>query len=106
VSILYELKMSIILIFRSVVTNFLFAHEVDVLSDEKKAATVRHNTHELLLGVHVNKHFKWIPDFLESLPKSLSKNIMPPGLIDMIALLGVGTFLPLKIDYANLSPHM
>ncbi|KFY65781.1 hypothetical protein V497_01285 [Pseudogymnoascus sp. VKM F-4516 (FW-969)] len=71
-----------------VVTNFLFAHQVDVLSDEKKAATVRHNTHELLLGVHVNKHFKWIPDFLESLPKSISKNIMPPGLIDMMALLG------------------
>jgi hypothetical protein len=99
VSILYELKTNIILIFCSVVTNFLFAHQVDVLSDEKKAAAVRHNTHELLLGVHVNKHFKWIPDFLESLPKSISKNIMPPGLIDLMALLGVSTFLTLTKIY-------
>lgn len=52
----------------------------------KKAATLRQNSNELLMGVHVNKHFPWIPDFLESLPMSISKPMMPPGLIDMLDL--------------------
>ncbi|QSZ35699.1 hypothetical protein DSL72_006821 [Monilinia vaccinii-corymbosi] len=69
-----------------VVSNFLFAHQVDVLSDEAQAATLRHNSSELLMGININKHFPWIPDFLESLPLSISKPIMPPGLVDMHAL--------------------
>jgi hypothetical protein len=70
----------------SVTTNFLFAHQVDLLADERKCAEARHNTYELLKGVHANKHFPWIPDFLESLPMSISRPIMPPGLIDMLDL--------------------
>ena len=73
----------------SVVTNFLFAHQTDALTDEAKAATLRHNSNELLVGIHINKHFPWLPDFLESLPLSLSKPLMPPGLIDMLALFDV-----------------
>lgn len=73
----------------SVVTNFLFAHQSDLLSDETKAAAMRHNSNELLRGLNINKHFPWIPDFLESLPLSISKPIMPPGLIDMLALFDV-----------------
>jgi hypothetical protein len=71
------------------VNNFLFAHQTDILADEEKAATLRHNTYELLTGINVNKHFPWIPDLLESLPMSISKPLMPPGLIDMIALFNV-----------------
>ncbi|PQE09679.1 Cytochrome P450 protein [Rutstroemia sp. NJR-2017a BBW] len=74
------------LILGSVVINFLFAHQVDLLSDEKTAAISRQNSKELLMGVNMNKHFPWIPDFLESLPESISRPIMPPGLIDMLAL--------------------
>ncbi|KKA21399.1 Cytochrome P450 [Rasamsonia emersonii CBS 393.64] len=70
----------------SVVTNFLFAHQTDILADETKAATLRHNSYELLMGININKHFPWLPDFLESLPLSISKPMMPPGLIDMLAL--------------------
>jgi len=80
----------------SVVNNFLFAQETDVLADETKAATLRHNTYELLLGINVNKHFPWIPDFLESLPVSISRPIMPPGLIDMLELFDVTLHLPHK----------
>ncbi|KAJ8067282.1 hypothetical protein OCU04_004641 [Sclerotinia nivalis] len=69
-----------------VVTNFLFAHQVDVLSDETQAATLRHNSYQLLMGININKHLPWIPDFLESLPLAISKPIMPPGLVDMHAL--------------------
>ncbi|CZR60166.1 related to trichodiene oxygenase [cytochrome P450] [Phialocephala subalpina] len=70
----------------SVTTNFLFAHQTDILSDETKAAALRQNSYELLKGININKHFPWLPDFLESLPLSISKSIMPPGLIDMLAL--------------------
>jgi hypothetical protein len=73
----------------SVVNNFLFAHQTDVLGDETKAATLRNNSRELLLGININKHFPWFPDFLESLPLSISKPMMPPGLIDMLELFDV-----------------
>ncbi|KAL3463238.1 cytochrome P450 [Aspergillus heterothallicus] len=69
-----------------VVTNFLFAHQTDILSDEAKAASLRHNSKELMMGINLNKHFPFVPDFLESLPMSMSRPIMPPGLIDMLAL--------------------
>ncbi len=74
--------------------NFLFAHQTDILADEEKAATLRQNTYELLMGINVNKHFPWIPDFLESLPMSLSRPLMPSGLIDMLALFDVSHLLP------------
>ncbi|CEL07565.1 Putative Cytochrome P450 [Aspergillus calidoustus] len=69
-----------------VVTNFLFAHQTDILLDEQKAATLRHNSKELMMGINLNKHFPQVPDFLESLPMSISRPIMPPGLIDMLSL--------------------
>lgn len=50
---------------------------------------LRNNSYQLLQGIHINKHFPWIPDFLESLPMSISKPAMPPGLLDMLALFDV-----------------
>jgi hypothetical protein len=41
----------------SIVTNFLFAHQADILADETKAATLHHNIYELLMGINVNKYF-------------------------------------------------
>ncbi|RAH72013.1 cytochrome P450 [Aspergillus aculeatinus CBS 121060] len=72
--------------FNDVVTNFLFAHQTDILSNEPKAAILRQNSKELLMGINLNKHFPWIPDILESLPLSISRPMMPPGLVDMLAL--------------------
>ncbi|TGO21288.1 hypothetical protein BPAE_0228g00020 [Botrytis paeoniae] len=72
---------------RGIAENFLFAHEINNLADEKKAASLRRNTYQLLRGVHRNKHMSWIPDLLEKLPKSMTKPIMPPGLADIFALL-------------------
>lgn len=82
-------QFSTMLIVNSVVTNFLFARQTDILADETKAAVLRHNSNELLMGININKHFPWLPDFLESLPLSISKPMMPPGLIDMLALFDV-----------------
>lgn len=73
----------------SVVNNFLFAHRTNVLASEPKAATLRQNSKELLMGININKHFPQIPDFLESLPMSISRPVMPPGLIDLLALFDV-----------------
>ncbi|KAF5012879.1 hypothetical protein F66182_15230, partial [Fusarium sp. NRRL 66182] len=47
---------------------------------------MRQNSNQLLQGIHINKHFPWLPDFLESLPLAISKPLMPPGLIDMLDL--------------------
>ncbi|KAJ5713432.1 cytochrome P450 [Penicillium malachiteum] len=72
-----------------VMTNFLFSHQVDVLGDEKDAATLRHNSHNLLQGVHLNRHFPLIPDLMESLPEFISKPMMPSSLLDMHELFGL-----------------
>lgn len=77
------------LIKTSVVTNFLFAHRTNNLADEKQAGISRNNSRQLLLGIHVNKHLPWIPDFLELLPTSISRPLMPAGLIDMFNLFDV-----------------
>jgi hypothetical protein len=79
------------------VNNFLFAQQTDILADEEKAARLRQNTYELLQGIHINKHFPLIPDFLESLPMLISKPMMPPGLIDMLALFDVS----LNVEFHN-----
>jgi hypothetical protein len=73
----------------SIVNNFLFAHQTNILADEKKAAKLRHNSYSLIMGINLNKHFPFFPDFLESLPLFISKPIMPPGLIDMLDLFDV-----------------
>jgi len=80
------------LIKSSVVTNFLFAHKTNLLADEKLAGVSRNNSRELLLGIHINKHLPWIPDILESIPKSISRPLMLPGLVDMFALFDVSAF--------------
>ena len=78
----------------SVVNNFLFAHQTDILEDETKAAELRRNSKSLLQGIHLNKHLPWIPDFLESLPHSISRPMMPPGLIDLLHLFDVSRSVP------------
>ncbi|KAL4792785.1 cytochrome P450 [Aspergillus venezuelensis] len=69
-----------------VVTNFCFAHKVNVIGDEKKAATLRQNSKELMLGMHLNKHFPQVTDILEWLPTSVRRPMMPAGVIDLLGL--------------------
>lgn len=91
------------LIETSVVTNFLFAHKMNSLADEEQAGISRNNSRQLLLGVHINKHFPWIPDFLEALPTSISRPLMPPGLIDMFNLFDVSvhTSFPIRLLFSD-----
>ncbi|KAF7928184.1 hypothetical protein EAE99_004942 [Botrytis elliptica] len=64
--------------FNGLAENFLFAHEVNNLVDEKEAASLRRirNTYQLLRGVDRNKHMSWIPDLLLKLPKSMTEPII------------------------------
>jgi len=45
------------LIDESVVTDFFFAHESNILADGAKAAIFSQNNNELLMGININKHF-------------------------------------------------
>ncbi|KAJ5740178.1 cytochrome P450 [Penicillium malachiteum] len=67
-----------------VTTNFLFSHQVNVLGDEKSAATLRHNSHNLLQGAHMNRHFPWIPDLMESLPQFITEKRVNKELVTII----------------------
>ena len=73
--------------------DLLFARQANNLADEAKAATLRHNSNGFLMGININKHFPWLPDVLESLPLFISKPMIPPGLIDMLALFDVSPSL-------------
>lgn len=68
------------------VSHFCFGEDDNLLGDEEKVAVQRKNMVELLLGIKINLHFPWIFDFLDLIPFYLAKNIMPPGVLDMIAL--------------------
>lgn len=74
----------------SVVSNYCFGEDDNLLGDEKRAAVQRKNMVELLLGIKINLHFPWIFDLLDLIPFYLAKNIMPPGVHDMVALSQVG----------------
>lgn len=73
----------------SVVTNFLFAHQANNLADVAQAATLRQDSKELLMGIHFNKHFPQISNFLESIPVCISRFVMPAGVMQIHALFGV-----------------
>ncbi|KAK3174712.1 hypothetical protein OEA41_001958 [Lepraria neglecta] len=68
-----------------VVSQYSFGHDNDLLRDPIRAASLRANLSELLLGVKINQHFPWIVETLELLPMALAKHIMPPGVLDMKA---------------------
>lgn len=67
----------------SVVSQYSFGHDDDLLGDPDRASSLRAHLSELLLGVKFNQHFPWIVDMLETLPMALAKHIMPPGVLDM-----------------------
>lgn len=98
----YVRSTRMMLIETSIANNFLFAHQTNILADEEKAATLRHNSYSLIMGIYLNKHFPFIPDFLESLPLSISKPTMPPGLIDLLDLFEVSVLPRQLIDTSNI----
>lgn len=68
----------------SVVSQYSFGHDDNLLEDIERASTLRDHLSRLLLGVKFNQHFPWIVDGLDMLPIALGKFIMPPGVLDMI----------------------
>lgn len=82
----------------SVVLQYSFGHDDDLLGDPVKASTLRAHLSELLLGVKFNQHFPWIVDMLEMLPMALAKHIMPPGVLDMKEFSSVSSHLSSSIN--------
>ena len=76
----------------SIVMQYSFGQDDNLLGDESKAATLRKNITDLLLGVKVSQHFPWIFAFLNQLPFFIAKHIMPPGALDMLAFSKVSIF--------------
>ncbi|KAL9620731.1 MAG: hypothetical protein Q9160_004744 [Pyrenula sp. 1 TL-2023] len=68
-----------------IVVRYSFSRDDDLLDNESKAATLRKNISDLLLGVKISQHFPWIFSMLNALPLFIAKNIMPPGALDMLA---------------------
>jgi hypothetical protein len=67
----------------SIVMQYSFGQDDDLLEDEENAGKLRKNISDLLLGVKVNMHFPWIISALNSIPFFIAKHIMPPGALDM-----------------------
>lgn len=79
-------------------SQYSFNHDNDLLRDPIRAASLRANLSELLLGVKINQHFPWMVETLDLLPISLAKNIMPPGVLDMKAFSAVSPHPLLSSD--------
>ncbi|KAL9121742.1 MAG: hypothetical protein Q9187_001696 [Circinaria calcarea] len=69
-----------------VVSQYSFGNNNNLLKDEAECGTLRRNLTELLLGVKFSAHFPWVIDALDKLPLSLSQNLVPPGVINMMEL--------------------
>ena len=83
----------------SVVSQYSFGHDSDLLWNADRASTLRAHLSELLLGVKFNQHFPWIVDTLETLPMALAKHIMPPGVLDMKEFSSVSLYLLLVFTF-------
>ena len=68
----------------SIVVQYSFGRDDNLLSDEMRAEKLRANISDLLKGVKVSQHFPWIFAALDALPFSIAKHIMPPGALDMV----------------------
>ena len=69
---------------QSIVANFSFGTESDLLADEQRCTELRANLGNLLLGIKFSYHFPWLVNGLQSLPEAIAKPIMPPGAVDML----------------------
>lgn len=69
---------------KSIVHNYCFGNNPDLLSDLELANTRRTNVAAVLRSVKVMLHFGWIRDVMELLPLSIRAGMTPPGVRDMI----------------------
>ena len=70
----------------SVVFQYSFDRDCNLLGNMQEASTLRQNLTELLRGWKIKGIFPWISEGLESLPSYLGRTIPPPGAKNMMNL--------------------
>ena len=68
---------------RSIVFQYSFGKDSNVLGDVREAAILRKNLTQLLRGVKVTKHLHLLFRCIKSLPVSIAKYMMPRGVKNM-----------------------
>ncbi|TVY18468.1 Cytochrome P450 monooxygenase TRI4, partial [Lachnellula arida] len=72
------------LIDNSVVNQYCFGHNQNVLGNPARAADMRNNVAAVLRGVKFNLHFSWVRSVVRMLPPSLAGRWVPQGVKDML----------------------
>ena len=68
----------------SIVNQYCFGHNQNVLANPARAASMRSNVAGVLRGVKFNLHFSWVRSVVRMLPRSLSGRWIPQGVKDML----------------------
>jgi hypothetical protein len=68
----------------SVVSQYCFGHNPNVLANAQRAAAMRSSVLSVLRGVKFNLHFSWVRSLIRMLPASLGARFAPPGIKDMM----------------------
>lgn len=82
------------LIDKSVVNQYCFGHNQNVLANPARAADMRNNVAGVLRGVKFNLHFSWVRNVVRMLPPSLGRRWVPQGVKDMLKFRQVGFSKP------------
>lgn len=75
----------------SVVFEYCFSKRCNLLGDLPRTATLRRNSSNLLLGVHVQKYFPWLIKVIDSLEPLVGDRLTPEGVINLRELEQVST---------------
>lgn len=68
----------------SVVHQYCFGNNWNLLGDVNLSAVRRNNVAAVLSTVKIMLHFSWIRDIMDMLPSSIGERIMPPGIRDLV----------------------
>ena len=68
----------------SVVSEYCFGYNNNVIDDPIRAATMRANVSSILRGTKINANFGWIQGIIRRLPQSIARHLVPKGLIEII----------------------
>ena len=63
----------------SVVSQYCFGHNANVLSNSAKASTMRKNVSAVLRSVKFNLHFSWVRAMIRMLPPAIGGKFVPQG---------------------------
>ena len=95
------------LLFCSIVSQYSFGHNANVLQNLRRASEMRNNVAKVLRGVKFNLNFSWVRALMRKLPPSIGARFTPQGIRDMIQFRMVKlmllsfVILPISLIYAE-----